>query len=161
MYIYSCLQCIDSHTNFYVKRCLTPRISCRSRKLVPQFSTTARHTIKLRYLILAYCRAVNMRISRNISSLECRKACAAYNGILLFRAQDLYRDKIAFSACYMPAGKETLFHIQISMGINGYDPQYTYMSSKLIIGRVALLNDDFSLLHGLWAWRHYPTYKLI
>src|SRR2546430_5580811 len=47
-YISIWLQFIDCHTNFYVKRCLTPRISCRIRKLVPQFSTTARYTIKLK-----------------------------------------------------------------------------------------------------------------
>src|SRR5881392_1199297 len=23
------------------------------------------------------------------------------------------------------------------------------------------LNNDFGLLHGLWAWRHYHTYKLV
>ena len=36
---------IDSHTNFYMKRCLATRISCRSRKLVPQFSITARQAL--------------------------------------------------------------------------------------------------------------------
>ena len=34
--------------------------------------------------------------------------------------KDVYRGKMAISACYMLAGTETLFHIQISMGINEF-----------------------------------------
>src|SRR6266516_3764084 len=76
-YISIWLQCIDCHTNFYMERCLTPRISCGSRKLAPQFSRTARHDkaqeIDIR-ILEGYKYEKNIE---NIGRLERQKACAA------------------------------------------------------------------------------------
>ena len=49
--------------------------------------------------------------------IEC--VAQLYNGNLLFR---VYRGKMEISDCYMHAGTETLFRIQIGMVINEFKP---------------------------------------
>ena len=95
------------------------------------------------------------------------------NLVLKRKIGDLYNDFDLLHGLYARKHCSTYKLLWKSMNPNC---KICIIAHKVIIERVALLysgivlfraqglrgvNGDFGLLHGLWAWKHYFTYKLV